>query len=194
MAIAEPSVRAVTRRRFTVAEYYRMAETGILNEDDHIELIDGELIQRCAIGAKHATSVDALAELLGNLVRGQATVRGQNPIHLNDATEPEPDLVVLRRRRYRQAHPKPVDIFFVIEVADSSLDYDHDVKLPLYAAAGIAEAFLVDTIHDIVERYTEPIEGQYQRVLQAGLGECLPSTVLPAVTLPVDVVLGYELP
>ena len=99
-----------------------------------------------------------------------------------------------RRRRYRQAHPTPIDIFFVIEVADSSLDYDHDVKLPLYAAAGIAETFLVDTINDVVERHTDPVDGRYQRVVSAGRGETLTSTVLQVVILPVDVVLGYELP
>jgi Uma2 family endonuclease len=194
MAIAEQSASVVTRRRFNVAEYYRMAEAGILHEDDHVELIDGELIQMAASGAKHAACVDALNELMLGLVRGQARVRTQNPIHLNDLTEPQPDLVVARLGRYRQAHPTPADILVLIEVADSSLDYDHDVKLPLYAKAGIAEIFVVDTVHDVVERHIEPVDGQYRHVVSAGRGETLMSTVLPAVILPVDVALGYELP
>jgi Uma2 family endonuclease len=194
MAIAEQSASVVTRRRFNVAEYYRMAEAGILREDDLVELIDGEIIQMSPIGAKHAECVNTVNELMSALVRGQARVRGQSPIHLNDLSEPQPDLVVARPGRYRQSHPTPADILLLIEVADSSLDYDHDVKLPLYATAGIAEVFVVDTIHDVVERHTEPRDGRYQRVISAGRGETLPSTVLPAVVLPVDVALGYELP
>ena len=194
MALTEQIAPAVNRRRFSVAEYYRMAEAGILHEDDHVELINGELIQMAASGAKHAACVDALNESIVGLVRGEARVRAQNPIHLNDLTEPLPDLVVARRGRYRQAHPTPQDVLLLIEVADSSLDYDHDVKLPLYATAGIAEVFVVDTVQDIVERFTEPRDGRYQRVVSAGRGETLTSTVLPAVILPVDVALGYELP
>jgi Uma2 family endonuclease len=193
MVVAEHSV-AVTRRRFNVTEYYRMAEVGILHEDDRVELINGEIIRMCAIGAKHAACVDDLSELLVLLVGRQGRVRTQNPIRLNDETEPEPDLVVARYRSYRQAHPAPVDVLLVIEVADSSLDYDLEVKLPLYAVAGIAEAFIVDTIHELVERHTEPRDGQYQRVVRAGRGETLTSTVLPSVKLPVDIALGYELP
>ena len=194
MATAEQSASVVTRRRFNAAEYYRMAEAGILREDARVELIDGEIIQMSPIGAKHAECVECLRELMPTLVGKLGRVRVQNPVRLNNATEPEPDLVVAHRRSYRQAHPTAIDIFLLVEVADSSLDYDHDVKLPLYATAGIAEVFVVDTIHDVVERHTEPRDGQYQFVVQAGRGESLPSTVLPAVTLPVDVALGYELP
>lgn len=194
MAIAEQSAPVVTRRRFSVAEYYRMAEAGILHEDDHVELIGGELIQMSPMGAKHAACVNVLNGFIVTLIGRQAHLRVQSPIHLDDASEPEPDLVVARLGRYRQAHPTPADIRLLIEVADSSLDYDHDVKLPLYAAAGIAEVFIVDTIHDLVERHTEPGEGGYQHVVSAGPGETLSSTVLPSVMLPVDVALGYELP
>lgn len=192
MAIAEQSAPVVTRRRFSVAEFYRMAEAGILHEDDHVELIDGELIQMSAMGAKHAECVSALDEFIAEHVHGQGRVRAQLPMHLDNFSEPEPDLVVARPGHYRQAHPTPADILLLIEVTDSSLDYDHDVKLPIYAAAGITEVFIVDTIHDLVERHTEPGEGGYQQVVRAGRGESLTSTVMPAVVLPVDVALGYE--
>lgn len=194
MATAERSTSAVTRRRFTVAEYYRMAEAGILHEDDRVELINGEIIQTSAMGAKHAECVSALTEFIVERLRGQGRVRTQLPIHLDDLSEPEPDFVVARPGHYRQAHPTPVDILLLVEVADSSLDFDHDVKQPLYAKAGIAEVFVVDTIHDVVERHTEPRDGRYQRVVSAGRGETLTSIALPAVILPVDVALGYELP
>jgi Uma2 family endonuclease len=193
MVVAERGV-AVTRRRFNVGEYYRMAEAGILHEDDRVELINGEIIQMCAVGAKHAECIDCLSELLIELVGRQGRVRVQNPLHLDDATEPERDLVVARPRSYRQGHPTAGEVLVLVEVADSSLDYDRDVKLPLYAAAGIPEVFVVDAIHDRVERHTEPGDGHYQHVVRAGRGETLGSMVLPSVKLPVDVALGYELP
>jgi hypothetical protein len=90
--------------------------------------------------------------------------------------------------------PTPGEVYLVVEVADSSCAYDLGIKLPFYAANGIAEAFLVDVVNDVVERHTEPRDGRYQRVLVAVRGETLSSTVLPAVTLPVNVVLGHELP
>jgi Uma2 family endonuclease len=194
VAIAEHSAPVLTRRRFNVTEYYRMTEVGILREDDHVELIAGEIIQMSPIGASHGECTSALEELLGPQVRGQARLRGQTSMRLDDASEPQPDLALVRYRRYRQTLPTAADVFFLVEVADSSLDYDLGVKLPLYAAAGIGEVFVVDTIHDVVERHTEPRDGHYRCVLRAGRGESLTSTVLPAVTLPLDVVLGYELP
>lgn len=194
MAIAEHPVPIVTRRRFNVTEYHLMAEAGILTEDDRVELIDGEILEMSPIGAAHGECVDALNELLTQQIRGTARARVQGSIRVNDASEPEPDVALLRRRRHRQALPTTADVYLVIEVADSSRDYDLGTKLPFYAAAGIAEAFLVDIVNDVVERHTEPRDGKYQRVVIAGRGETLTSTVLPAVTLPVDVVLGHELP
>lgn len=194
MALAEHQAPAVTRRRFTATEYHQMAEAGILTEDDRVELIDGEILEMSPIGAAHGECVGAMTDLLGPQIRGRARLRVQSSIRLGDASEPEPDLALARRRRYRQALPTAADVLMVIEVADSSRDHDLGVKLPLYAAAGIAEAFLVDVLNDVVERYTEPRDGTYRQVVRAGRGDTLSSTVLPAVTLPVDVVLGYELP
>ena len=194
MAIAEHPVPVVTRRRFNVTEYHLMLEAGILGEDDRVELIDGEIIVMSAIGAAHGECVDALNELLTQQIRGIARVRVQGSIRINDASEPEPDIALLRRRRHRQEVPATSEVYVVIEVADSSRDYDLGTKLPFYAANGIAEAFLVDVVNDVVERHTEPSDGKYQRVVTAGRGETLASTVLPVVILPVDVVLGHELP
>lgn len=194
MAVAVRQAPVVTRRRFTVTEYHLMAEAGILTEDDRVELIDGEILTMSPIGAVHGECVDALTELLTQQIRGIARDRVQGSIRLNNTSEPEPDIALLRRRRHRQALPTSADVLLVVEVADSSRDYDLGIKLPFYAAAGIAGAFLVDVLNDGVERHTEPRDGAYQRVVTAGRGEALASPVLPAVTLPVDVVLGYELP
>ncbi|HEV7215768.1 MAG TPA: Uma2 family endonuclease [Chloroflexota bacterium] len=194
MAIAAHPAPVVARHRFNVTQYHLMAEAGILTEDDRVELIDGEILDMSPIGAAHGECVDALNELLTQQVRGRARIRVQGSIRVNDASEPEPDIAVLQRRRHRQALPTTAEVYLVIEVADSSRGYDLGTKLPFYAAAGIAEAFLIDVINDVVERHTEPHDGTYQRVMTARRGETLTSTVLPAVVLPVDVVLGYELP
>ena len=194
MSIAEHPASAVTRRRFNVTEYHLMLEAGILSEDDRVELIDGDIIVMSPIGAAHGECVDALNELLTQQIRGIARVRVQGSIRVNDASESEPDIALLRRRRHRQEVPATGEVYLVIEVADSSRDYDLGTKLPFYAANGIAEVFLVDVVNDVVERHTEPRDGTYQRVVVAGRGETLTSTVLPEVTLPVNVVLGHELP
>ena len=112
------------------------------------------------------------------------------PIRLPPDGEPEPDFAAVRDRAYGSALPVPDDVLLVIEGADSSRDYDRRVKLPLYAAAGIPEAWLVDLVAETVERYTQPHKGRYQQLTLAGRGQSLASTVLPAVILPVDDVLG----
>ncbi len=114
----------------------------------------------------------------------------QNPIRLAGGSEPQPDLALVKRRRYRQTHPTAADVLLVIEVADTSLAYDRTVKLPLYAEAGVAEAWLIDLVNDTIERHTDPRGGRYRQVAIAGRGESLASTVLPAVAIAVDAVLG----
>jgi Uma2 family endonuclease len=130
---------AATRRRFTRAEYHRMAETGILGEHDRVELIRGEIVQMSPIGPRHAAFVDNLNQLLVTRLAGRAIVRVQNPVALADDTEPQPDLVILRRRPvpYKEREPYGEDTLLVIEVADTSLAYDRTTKLRLYAEAGI---------------------------------------------------------
>ena len=117
--------------------------------------------------------------------------RGANPFLLDDESQPEPDLVVYRRRK-RETHPTPDDILLLVEVADSSLDYDRNRKFPRYAAAGIPEAWLFDVFAGILERHTEPFEGRYRRVEAARRGEALISTTLPGLTLAVDDILAED--
>lgn len=189
-----PSPVAVTfqRRRFTVEEFLRLAEVGILHEDDRVELIDGEIFEMAAIGIPHANAVADLSNLAVKLVGDVAELWAQNPILLGVRSEPQPDVALVRPQRPRNSHPAPADIFLVIEVADSSLDYDRTLKLPLYAAAGIAEAWLVDLRGRVVERHGEPRDGRYTAIQIAGRGETLASRTLPGFVLPVAAIFGAE--
>src|SRR4051794_36083755 len=128
----------MTRRLFTVDEYYRMAEVGILADDEPVELIRGEIVRMNPIGSAHNGTVATLDELLREALGRRAFVITQGPLRLVTESEPDPDVLVLRRRddNYRRAHPMPADVLFVIEVAESSLDYDREVKGPLFAEAG----------------------------------------------------------
>jgi Uma2 family endonuclease len=169
---------AMQRRLFTVAEYYTMLEAGILTEDDRVELIEGEIVEMAAIGSRHASCVKRLNDLLVSHLRERALVAVQDPVHLSDISEPEPDVSVLRRRDdyYAGAHPGPADIFLLIEVADASLLFDRKVKIPLYAASGIPEVWLIDLTQAILEVYRKPEQGTYREVLRLRAG----STVSPA--------------
>jgi Uma2 family endonuclease len=133
----------VSRRLFTVHEYDQMVQAGILHEDDRVELIEGEIIEMAAIGSRHAACVNRLVQLFVMHVAGQAIVHAQNPIRLSERTEPEPDLSLLKPRPdfYAAGHPGPQDVLLVIEVADSSIGFDREIKIPLYARAGIPEVW-----------------------------------------------------
>lgn len=134
------------RHRLSVEDYHRMAEAGILGENARVELIEGAIIDMTPIGSRHAAAVKRLNRVLGRAIGDSAIVSTQDPVILDLHTEPQPDLALLQPRAdfYQSAHPRPDDILLVIEVADSSLAYDRDIKLPLYARAGIPEAWLVD--------------------------------------------------
>jgi Uma2 family endonuclease len=180
----------VTRRRFTVHEYHRMAEAGILHEDDRVELIEGELIEMAAIGPLHFTCVNGLNWLLVQSVGDEAIVSVQNPVRLDEYGEPQPDLAVIRTRDYRESLPGPEDVLLLIEVSDTTLAYDRGVKLPEYARKGIREAWIVDLNAGAVERHTEPSPDGYRLTARPGRGETLASKALPNVAIPVDTVLG----
>ena len=178
------------RYRFTVAEYEAMGRAGILGEDARVELVRGEVIQMSPVAPRHADSVAMLNRRLTRQVPDDVLVLVQSPIRLPDNSEPEPDLALVRFARYTKALPTAADVLVVIEVADSSRDYDRAVKLPLYAAAGIPEAWFADLVADRVERHTEPGPDGYQQIALVGRGKTLTSTVLPGVTIAVDEVLS----
>lgn len=182
----------VSHHRFTVDEYEQMVEVGILTEDDHVELIHGEIIAMSPIGPRHVDSVAILSRLLTFAAPGDVLVLVQSPIRLPDTTEPEPDIALVRFARYRRALPEPSDIFALIEVSDTTRDYDRNTKLPLYAAAGIPEAWIVDIAADRIERHTEPAADGYQLIRHFGRGAVVESVIIPTLTIPVDEVLGSD--
>ncbi len=148
---------ALTRYRFSVDEYHQMVEAGVFNEDDRIELIEGEIVEMAPIGSRHAACVTQLTQLFSLGLGERVFVSVQNPIGIANS-EPEPDLALLRPRDdfYAERHPGPEDVLLVVEVADSSFQYDREVKIPLYARSGIVEAWLVDLGNDEVVVYREP--------------------------------------
>jgi Uma2 family endonuclease len=181
----------LTRRRFTVQDYHRMAEAGILHEDDRVELIEGELIEMAAIGSRHFACVMELTRLLGKQLGDEVRLSIQNPVRLDEHNESQPDVAVLRAREgYFRELPRPDDVLLLIEVSDTTLAYDRNVKVPLYARLGIREVWIVDLSNDSVERHTEPSESGYRLVRRAGRGETLASEALPTLVLPVDAVLA----
>lgn len=182
----------VTRRLFTVAEYNRMGEVGILTEDVRVELIEGQIVDTSLTGRRHAACVDRLTELLSERLRRRAIVRVQSPIVLNDYTEPQPDVALLRRREdfYERSLPVPDDVLLIIEVADTTLEYDRQIKVPLYARAGISEVWTINLSDGQVEVYTQPAEGAYRNVRRYGRGEAINSTDAAGLTLSVDEILG----
>ncbi len=182
----------VQRRLFTVEEYHRMAEAGILSEDDRIELIEGELIAMSPIGSRHAACVKRLVRLLDRAVGERAIVSAQDPIRLGRHSEPQPDVALLRHRPdfYASAHPGPEDVLLIVEVAETSADYDRTVKIPLYARHGIPEAWLVDLTEEHIEIYRQPSPQGYRETRTARRGETLHPIALPGLTIAVEDILG----
>jgi Uma2 family endonuclease len=170
------------RYRFTVDEYHRLGETGILGEDDRVELIEGEIVMMTPIGLRHAACVNRLNQLLVRLAGDAAIVQVQNPIVLDGHSEPQPDLTLLRPRAdfYAAARPAPGDVLLAIEVADPSIAYDRGVKLPLYGRCGIPELWIVDLGREQVDVYRQPVPGGYAERRTRSRGEQLPVPGLDA--------------
>lgn len=185
-------ITTTLRRLLTADEYQQMADLGILDTDERIELIGGEMYHMTAIGVRHADTMRTLNRILNRQVGSVALVDVQDPIRLDDETMPQPDFTIVRDHRYRDGHPTPRDILVVFEVADSSRAYDRGLKFPRYAAAGIAEAWLVDLTGNVIERHSDPSDGAYQQIVTARAGETLASTVLPELTIAVSAVLGID--
>jgi Uma2 family endonuclease len=180
------------RWQWTVADYARMREAGILAEDDRVELIDGEVRPMSPIGPLHAAIVKRLNEHLSGELRAKAIVSVQDPIQLDDYSEPQPDLAVLRQRDdfYAGAHPRAADVLLVIEVADTSLGYDRDEKLPRYAAALIPEVWLVDIGSLLVEQYSQPRHGRYSIRRILAQSDLLASATIPGFSIAVADIFG----
>lgn len=178
----------VQPRRFTREEYRRLLEAGVIQEDERVELIEGTVVEMSPIGSQHAAVVKKLNALFHQALEGGALVGVQDPIKLSPFSEPQPDLVLLRRRSdfYAQDHPGPEDILLLVEVAEASLAYDRQVKLPLYAQAGIPEVWLVNIGERKVEVYRHPSGESYLEVRELGPKDVLSPMAFPQVSFEVE--------
>src|SRR5919108_2319037 len=184
---------AVTRRRFTIEEYHRMGEVGILGDDERLELIAGHIVVREPIGSRHAGCVDHLTRLWTSRLGEHAIVRVQNPVVLpHDASELQPDLMLLAPREdfYTRAHPTPADVLLLIEVADTSLLLDRRVKMPLYARGAVREAWLCDLTTGRVDVHRDLTAGRYASVRTYTAPQQLTVQAFPDVTVGVAELLG----
>jgi len=178
------------RLRFSVDEYYKMIELGMLKDYEKAEIIEGELIQKMPIGDKHAFVVDILTEFLIKNVSSQVRVRVQNPVRLTDYDELEPDIVLADLTKYDgKRHPRPPEIILIVEVSDSTLKYDRNTKLLLYAEAEIPEVWIVNLPNDIIEIHQKPSNGIYQLTKIFKRGETVESEMMPNLNLEVDQIL-----
>lgn len=179
----------IKRHRFTIEEYHKMAEVGLLSENDRVELIDGEIVEMTPIGWRHANCVNDLTMLLARFAGDRYVVSVQNPLTISEHAELQPDLVLLKRRP-RERLPGPDDVALVIEVSDTTLAYDRDVKLPRYAQAGIPEVWIVDLMGRRVESHAAPSAEGYRVSREFGSGEQAHSGSVESLSLPVDEILG----
>ncbi|MBE9123305.1 Uma2 family endonuclease [Tychonema sp. LEGE 07199] len=182
----------IQRRLFTVQEYHLMNEAGVFGEDDRVELIEGEIIQMAAIGTRHASSVKRLTRRFSLIPEDRVTLGVQDPIQLTEKTEPQPDVVLLQPRAdyYETAHPMPSEVLLLVEVSDSTVDYDRDVKVPNYSRSGIQEVWLWDLEVNCLEVYRNPTANGYISVQKFERGETVSPLGFPDFVVSIDGILG----
>ncbi|MDK2816007.1 MAG: hypothetical protein PWR22_636 [Moorella sp. (in: firmicutes)] len=181
----------VPRRRFTVDEFYQMARAGILGEDDRVELIEGEIIEMVPIGTRHAACVRRLLHIFSTKIGDNALVDTNNPLRLDQHSEPQPDLMLLKARDdyYASFHPRPEDVLLLVEVSDTSMAYDREVKANLYAKGGVKEVWLVNLQAQQVTAYRLPSPSGYREVKEYGRGDHISPLAFPGLNIPVQDIL-----
>jgi Uma2 family endonuclease len=182
----------IERILFTVDKYEKMIEAGILGEDDHVELIRGEIVKMTPIGLRHAACVARLVKLFEKKVGDVALVWPQNPVLVGGHSMPEPDVTLLKPAAdfYTSARPTAQDVLLLVEVADSSVARDKAMKVPLYAEAGVEELWIVNLVKNVIEVYSDPIGNTYRQVRRARRGDTLPLLDQPGISVTVSEVLG----
>jgi Uma2 family endonuclease len=180
------------RRLFTVEEYERMVQADILTAAELVELLNGEIVEMSPIGTRYAVCVNRLNKLFLVQLGENALVSVQNPIRLNNYSEPQPDLTLLQPRSdfYATAHPQPKDVLLIVEVVDTSADYDRQVKIPLYAKPGIVEVWLVDLVGQYLEVYRQPSANGYQQIQQLHRNQQIFIQSLPNLEIFIYNILG----
>jgi Uma2 family endonuclease len=191
-AAPPPLTTEVRRWKFTADDYMRMGETGILDEDDRVELIDGEVLVMSPIGVKHMAIVNWLTTRLVPLVGANGIVSIQNPVRLDRFNVPQPDVVILKPRAdfYRGRVVTAQDVLLIVEVSDTTLRYDRGDKLPRYAPAGVPEVWIVDLADEQVEQYWQPVETRFSQRNLVRRGAIISSVMVPALRVSVDEVMG----
>ncbi len=180
------------RKKFTITEFEQMAETGIIKDEDRFELIEGELIDMGKIGKRHASCVDRLNDLFRDKFGKGVLVRSQNPIQLGNYSQPQPDLAILTRKNdyYETAHPTPEDIFLLVEVADTTIETDREIKIPLYAKHNILEVWLINLNREVVEVYSQSNLNSYSKETILTKGQIISPISFPEININVDEIFG----
>jgi len=182
---------AIQHHLLSVSDYYRMAQAGILTEDEHVELINGELFDMAPIGSFHADFIDRLARLFFKQADDSVRVRIQNPIHLSDFAEPEPDITLVKDNNYRQQHPSAEDVLLLVEVADTSLHYDLTIKLPLYAKHQIPEVWVCNLKDKRLDIYQQPDNDYYRLHLRPKADEIIQPLLVASISVDWQGLLNY---
>jgi Uma2 family endonuclease len=182
----------VTKKLFTVNDYYSMAEAGIIGPDERVELVEGEIIQMSPIGHRHGVRVVRASTMFFEAFGRKAVISTQGTLRLNKRTEFEPDLVVFKPRAdfYASGRAKPADVLLVVERADSSLSSDRKIKIPLYAAAGIPEVWIQDIENDLLLVYRDPREENYATSLELQRNESVSPNAFPEIRFSIDDLFG----
>lgn len=185
-------VTQLPRKRFTVQQYHQMSEASILAADDHVELIEGEIIEMAPIGSRHAACVDRLNRLLNRRLGEQALIRVQNPLYLGERSEPQPDIAIVQIRAdyYETGHPQPQDVLLLVEVADTTLEFDRSIKTSLYANVGIPEVWIVDLSSLAIEIYREPSADGYKSVRRVQRNQTISAQAFPGIDFGLVEILG----
>ena len=180
------------RHRITVDEYYGMVQAGLLAEDARVELIEGEIFDMAPIGTRHEAVVSRLNHLLVPAVGQRAIVRVQQSVRLSRSSEPQPDLALVKPRTdfYSEAHPTASDTLLVIEVSDTTLRFDHEIKMPLYARHGVPEAWILEIRAGQLHRFRSPAGGQYGDVALIREPGLVPITALPGIDVDLSGLFG----
>lgn len=178
----------IQKHLFSVDEYYKLAELKSLPLDQHFELIEGEIFDMSPIGISHASMVDRLNHIFHQRILDQALIRVQNPLRLGDHSEVEPDILLLKYRSdyYSKGHPQAKDVLLLVEVADTSLGYDKEIKLPIYAKAGISEVWIIDLNQNIIEVFQKSDHKKYKKKTIFSKGQCIQVQCFPNISINID--------
>ena len=171
------SSESFRRHRLTTDDYYKMGEAGIFRENDRIELIEGDIIDKAPIGSRHAYTVDKLAYIIQGQISDKILLRIQNPLRLNQHNEPEPDLALVTNKNYSSHHPDSKETLLIIEVADTSLVYDLEIKTALYAQHNVPETWVINLNDKKIHTFRQPHNGTYQQQNACDIGTITPTQV-----------------